>query len=134
VTRYWRRTIDSAQRRIAVQSPDPQRPGLEEVVFEIQGIHIKERGKASFVAYHELAEMGIAKGAVKPLSMMARLMRQATPIGVVRMLEGEVVSIEPWSQPAFRIVLDMAGEHGQRTWRELDIMARSAGYRFLLPE
>ncbi len=129
MSRYWRRTIDSAQRRVRVERPDPDRPSLTALVFEIQGVHLVTAGDRDEIqAYHALAERGIAEGEARPLTIFERLIRRPSPIGKVAVLADDLLEIRLWTRPPTRIVLDVSNDAGKATWRELEIMVLSAGY------
>lgn len=134
-TKYWRRTIDSAQRRVEIDNPDPTKPGLERLELEIQGLRTINAGdNENFTEYNEMAEQGVKTEGQKPLTVFKRLLRVEARVGVVSFDNPQTLRVRFWTRPHTDLIIDVTEEEGRALWREVEILVRSAGFNFILPE
>ncbi|MDJ0835788.1 MAG: hypothetical protein QNK37_04680 [Acidobacteriota bacterium] len=133
--RYWRRTIDSAQRTIGIPDPESSQSGLTGVIFEIQGVLVQYAGNnEQFTTYPDMAENGIRTENEKPLTIMQRLFRREANVGAAEFTGDERLRLVLWTSPKIDLFFDLSTEDGKILWRETEIMVRSAGFHFRLPE
>lgn len=128
----WLRMIDSAQRRVTFETCESLSvPGIEKIVFHIQGLQVVVDGQPREYLYSDMADLGIAQGFTKPLTVWQRLWRQPTPLGTLQPMDRHHAVMTFWCEPKLDLVLPLHDAEVADQWRECEIMVMSAGFHWL---
>lgn len=132
--KQWLRMVDSAQRKIQIDDPQsPSWPQALRLTVEIQGLWVEQEDRKTLLSFTEMYELGVHLNRTKPLSLWDRLRRRPGYIADVQHQKESKVLLNFWTQPHMDLVFDMADDTDAALWREVEIMAMSAGFHYAYP-
>lgn len=127
----WMRTIDSAQRQVAVTTQLATLPtNITSVIFQIQGVVVQELSREWGCTFVDMYDRGTTVKGARPLSVWDRILRREAPAGHLT-FDANRVSMQLWTDPELVLEFDLSLTDQADLFRECEIMALSAGYHFL---